>query len=1136
VKAREIYCGLRREWARLIGVGIVPLALLLGSWPTGAIAAETHAFDPNLSLTGDCSSSPLTVADTVPDPGLCPIPPGIVWPNPGAEHPSAGFNSPAAVATDSYGNIYVASAGPELEFGKEGRIDVFDSEGNFITEVADDDGPSSLAIDSKGNLYVGNRFHEREVVRYEPTLPYEPEAGNIKYGANPVTVVKETNVVVVAGLDIGRSSDPQVSDHLFVSLGNVIQEYESAAEGSDLVEKFSNNPNGGGTGIAVDAGRGRIYATVSGAEGIEVRAYELAPPHEILFTIKGSSVPSGKFVSSLISLAADEGSGHLFVYDGAILPPRVYEFETSNSGATYLKSIEHGFQQVFGAEIGVDNGENSPNGALNPFERYLFVPSHPGGTGHSFAFGPPKEGPPKVESTSVDNVSEEEAELQASIEPFGLETHYTFQFLTQQQYEENGETFNGVPMAGEGDILAGSLPVEVAAAVEGLEPQTTYRFRVFAENIEGTDEEEDEFATFAASEPSPKCVNGPLRTGFSALLPDCRAYELVTPPATNARAPRGVFHVEFSTREASPSGGAVSFKIEGGLIPGSEGTGSLFGDPYLSTRSPSGWSTAITGPDGAEVFQVVPGSTSPDQGYSFWSTGVDGSAVIGGKATFYVRYPDGHSALVGRGSLADDPRGAGELISENGSHIIFVSGYNGPAIQLEPDGSPSGTITIYDRTSDEVTHVVSLLPGGETPAAGQNATYEGASLDGKGVAFKIGNTLYLRFDDEETYELGEGLTFAGIAEGGNRAFYLEGGQLWRFDATTEERTEFSSGSVTPVNVAADGSTAYFVSQSVLTGEPNPDGAVAKGGEENLYRSEEGAISFVGTVTKRDVEGGFNGIEQVEGLGLWTTAVKEGRFLAIDPSRATPEGNTLLFESRAALDGYDPQGKAEVYRYDFEANELDCLSCNPTLAPASSDASLQSISADKGAPDPLGSSGYVTNLRLDGQRAFFQSDEALVPGDVDGLQDVYEWEAKGTGSCGREGGCVYLVSSGHSLRADYLYAASDSGNDVFFRSSDILLPRDAEETPSIYDARVEGGFPEPSPPPCEDEGCPPGVSLAPVSPNLASRASGPPGNVSTRCPKGKRKVKRGGKVTCVKKKKHQKKHHHKKAGKSRGAGK
>jgi len=1127
MKGRGMFYGLRRKLLLLIGSGA--LVILCAAFPSGALGAELHSFDPVLSLTGDCSVSTL---DPVADPGTCPGTPGV-------DHPTNAFSNPRAVTTDSYGNIYVSSP-TGVSKSPKARIDVFDSAGEFITEIGDELGPGALAVDSEGNLYVANisEATEESLVLYEPTI-YEPAAGEIEYSDPPRVLVK------TEASGNGIAINPE-NDHLFRKRSNQIIEYKSAAEGNEVVGSF-----GGGqlqeepTGIAVDAAHGRVYATTwQGTPGNitkAVRVFELASPHNLLFTLEESDVPGGVIQSAFLSVAADERTGHFFLYDGEGAN-KVYEFDENGD---WVETIEHDFQYLARSQIAVDNGAHSPNGAENSEGRYLFVPSNSSIPGHSYAFGPSTEDLPVVESTSFANVGESEAELKASINPSDLKTHYVFEYLSAQQYEEAGNNFTGAQVAGEGDIPAGSTPIAVAAAAEGLSPGTTYRFRVEAKNALGPDEGEGEFATYPVAEDSPSCPNEALRGGFSGLLPDCRAYELVTPPDTNARSPLGLTHNGsfFATRKASPGGGALSFVIEGGLIPGSEGTGSLFGDPYLSTRGEDGWGTAAAGPSGAESAALLPGGNSPDQGYSFWETGGPRGTAVITEPTSYVRYPDGHSALVGRGSLASDPRGQGRLISENGSHIVFSSGEGiGSAMQLEPNAPPAGTAALYDRTADEVTHVVSLLPEDKTPKAGENASYKGASLDGRGVAFKIGTTLYLRYDNEETFKIGEGVTFAGIAEGGARIFYLEGGKLWRFDATNGERKAFSTGAVTPVNVSADGSTAYFVSTKVLTSEANPNGAKAANGKENLYRSEEGAVSFVATVTEEDVAGGSTGNEPIEGLGLWTEVItptpagNAGR-LAADPSRTTPDGNALLFESRAPLAGYDPQGHAEVYRYDSVGNALDCISCNPTLAPASSAASLQSISAGAFFPEPLTSYGLAGNLTSDGNRAFFQSSEALVPGDVDGLQDVYEWEAQGVGSCARPGGCTYLISSGHSLRIDYLYGSSDSGDDVFFRTSDLLLGLDAEETPSIYDARVGGGFAEPEPPICQGEGCKPGVTPGAVLPTPGMLPSKSSGNLSKpACPKGKHKVKRHGKTVCVKKKHHKKHKHHKKAGKSKGAGK
>ena len=119
---------------------------------------------------------------------------------------------------------------------------------------------------------------------------------------------------------------------------------------------------------------------------------------------------------------------------------------------------------------------------------------------------------------------------------------------------------------------------------------------------------------------------------------------------------------------------------------------------------------------------------------------------------------------------------------------------------------------------------------------------------------------------------------------------------------------------------------------------------------------------------------------------------------IDPSRTTPDGSALLFESRANLTATTPKATSRSTATTPSTTNSTASPVIPTLAPATGEASLQSISPERFKPEPLTSYDVVANLRADGRRAFFQSTEALVPGDTDELQDVYEWEAQGVGSC------------------------------------------------------------------------------------------------------------------------------------------
>jgi hypothetical protein len=146
----------------------------------------------------------------------------------------------------------------------------------------------------------------------------------------------------------------------------------------------------------------------------------------------------------------------------------------------------------------------------------------------------------------------------------------------------------------------------------------------------------------------------------------------------------------------------------------------------------------------------------------------------------------------------------------------------------------------------------------------------------------------------------------------------------------------------------------------------------------------------------------------------------------------------------------------------------------------------------------------------------------LPEDANSVQDVYEWQAQGAGGCPRAAGCLALISSGQADRDNFLFSMSADGHDVFFITLEKLSGTDVSGSPSIYDARVEGGIPNPpAPAPCQGDACQGSGATAPALPTPASSGSGQ-GNAgregNPRCAKAKHRV-RGRCVT----RRH--KHHH-----------
>jgi len=231
-------------------------------------------------------------------------------------------------------------------------------------------------------------------------------------------------------------------------------------------------------------------------------------------------------------------------------------------------------------------------------------------------------------------------------------------------------------------------------------------------------------------------------------------------------------------------------------------------------------------------------------------------------------------------------------------------------------------------------------------------------------------------------------------------------------------------------------------------------------------------------------------ERLPGGELRTIVVSQlPRPAELPAVRATADGSVFVFETNSPLpDAVNAEGSGpasngggfeQVYRYDVASGSLLCVSCAPAGVPPSGNARLseddnQPSTSGPGDDNGVGDGELAGSRGLsdDGSRVFFDTPEALVPQDVNGRRDVYEWENSQ----------IYLISSGTNSNESFFLDNSESGGDVFFATTAGLVPRDTDGSYDIYDARAAHepgetvGFPTQSlPAPCTED-CQPVLSL------------------------------------------------------------
>jgi hypothetical protein len=326
-----------------------------------------------------------------------------------------------------------------------------------------------------------------------------------------------------------------------------------------------------------------------------------------------------------------------------------------------------------------------------------------------------------------------------------------------------------------------------------------------------------------------------------------------------------------------------------------------------------------------------------------------------------------------------------------------------------------------------------------------------------------------------------------------------------------------------LGASADGSYVYFAANGDLDGkggQATPGNCkwsvsvdVNSSGQCNLYLAHEGSIEFIARLDASGIGG--------DALN-WLPRGILGQIHRT--SRVTFDGQTLLFSSKNQLTGYQNEGKPELYRYRVGEPGVHCITCNPTgEAPQGRGWTLGNINFPTLAPGAQPAFLLSRNLSADGNKVFFESTEALVSTDVNGIpanpgedgcplsanagnngaypicKDVYEWEAQGTGSCtaarAHDGGCLYLLSSGTSNRAAFFLDASTDGSNAFLITRSPLVAQDGDQLYDVYDARVDGGLKsqnESPAVPCENEGCKPGPSAPPQGQSAGTASfAGPP---------------------------------------------
>jgi hypothetical protein len=705
--------------------------------------------------------------------------------------------------------------------------------------------------------------------------------------------------------------------------------------------------------------------------------------------------------------------------------------------------------------------------------------------------------------------------------PFAV--HYRAQYVSQEDFANTEWASAEETPELEGSGLVG-------ADLPALTPGETYHVRLLASNAVRSALGSAQGAPQTLTMPMPPaggseaCANEALRSGPSAHLPDCRAYEQVTP--VNKEGALDVFQYG--------AGGEASLVGEDGEGFMLHAAGTQWGsspDPsesnYFFTRTAAGWRMTSARPQGeAGPDKYVPQIFSPD--LSSIGLEVEWNTTIASKSPnveFKTGPPGGpyteiasipRAQLEGTSALAGMSADASKFVLQTADHALL--------------GHPTGTASGDDlyEFSGGVLRQVNVAPGGGKISAcgaklvkgfegyrdghGVNAPSHAVSADGSRVFFEdnCAHHLYARFGGVSTVDIGEYVFLAANADGSKLLLERVSGEAhdyFLYEAaagtvkplfSTHEGIFTIGGALAPV-ISDDLSAIYFAAKEPLTPDSPPLTSETGSNPEDLYRYDvsSATLQFVAQIDPAE-DAGFK------------------------QHSASPDGRYFYWGARNVAGfpgGATGSGNPQAYRYDSVEHVVQCLSCASPFDPRPK---LEVLFTDAGTLNlTRGPAGRV-DASANGDYVFFDTASALVPEDVNseiaphapektnepvatniwysGSSDVYEWRRSGVDGCAHLQGCLALISSGTGGSKNELLGTTQSGRDVFIATHEPLVPGDRDTAGDVYDARIGGGFPPPPPPPteCEGDACSTPF-LAPSDPTPSSSTFQGAGNLPAPAP-------------------------------------